>query len=393
MRHPKLLFVALAAALAIPALIGAVPANALELCDETAEVCEAEDLYSGGTELSAASSKAVIETSLGNIVCTAATLGEETGADAGAPLPGTITKMIFGSCSLKETGCTVTASASFYHAVDEWTEGDAANLAIFEDGEGDPAISLKCGILINCTGSTEELDLAIEGGSPATIEASSEPLEVTGSLCPKTASLSAVYEVESPTPLHLDQVVTKLCKVMPQGGTCPNGEEYVTGTIKGDLVTSTNAEFVGGGITITCNEAPIAGTGFQSNGTAGSLDLAFERFGGACNSNFNTNPPVLVSVENKPFPRSSFSFGRAGPYLTLANTQNAVLKLKVEETTPKICTYRLTQFAWAVKAFAPMKVEADLTARWISGGCPNQLTIVGQWIIKRGDGGNLWVTQ
>jgi hypothetical protein len=392
MKRATLLLIALASVLTMPALIGVGPASAMELCDETAEVCEAEDLYSGGTELKAMSSKAVIETSLGNIVC-AATLTEETGADAGAPLPGTITKVAFTSCSLKETGCAVTTSASFYHAIDEWAEGDAANFAIFEDGEGDPAVSLKCGAFINCTGSTEELDLAVEGGNPATIEASKEALKVKGVFCPKTASFTAVYEVESPTPLHLDQVVTKLCKVQPQGGTCPNGEEYIAGTIKGDLVTSTNAEFVGAGITITCNEAPIAGTGFQSDGTAGSLDLAFERFSGACNSNFNTNPPVLISVENKPFPRSSFSFGRAGPYLTLANRQNAVLKLKVEEGPPKICTYRLTQFAWAVKAFGPMKVEADLTARLTGGICPNQLNVIGQWIVKRGDGGNLWVTQ
>jgi hypothetical protein len=392
MKRTKLLGTTLAAFAAL-ALVGLSSAQAMELCDKAAEVCAAEDVIAEGTELMAESSKATITSSLGSIVCTEAGLTVETGAVAGSPLPGHVSKLTFAGCTLGETGCTITAPVQTYYTLSEETGGDAASLEIRDGGEGQPSASIKCGAM-SCTASTEELALAVKGGEPATFNASEEALKVEGGFpCPKTASLTATYSVSSPAEMHINGTGTKLCEEPPQGGTCPDGKEY-KGGISATLLASTKAKFDAAQF-VECTEAPLTGTGFKSDGRDGSLQMSFTQTGGPCNASGYLGASVAgVTVENQPFARSSFNYAQAGAYLTLASNQNAMIKFKIESGSPFTCKYELVRFSWLVTGYNPMKIESLVILRKVgAGSCPGQLPLGGKWSVTRTGGGNLWVTQ
>jgi hypothetical protein len=391
MRRIGWIALALTAALTALALTAPSLVHAMELCDEAAEECAAEDVIAEGTELVAESSEATISSSLGSIVCTEATAALETAATAGSPLPGNTSKLTFAGCTLGETACTVTAVAQSYYALGEETGGDTASLEILAGGEGQPSATIKCGGL-SCTASTEKLALAVEGGEPATIDASEEALEVEGFLCPETATFTAEYVVESPEEMHVDATGTKLCKVKPQGGTCPAGEEY-EGAINATLLSMTNAKFDAAQFT-ECTEAPLTGTGFKKNGREGSLQMSFTTTGGACNvTNYFDATVATVTVENGPFAMSSLNYSPAGAYLTLAGSSNARVKFKILAGSPYSCQYDLVRSSWLVTGYEPMKVESLVVLRKVGmGSCPGQLPLLGKWSITR-TGGNLWVTQ
>lgn len=204
MKHLKMLGLALFAAAALTALLGAGTASATELCSTNTSPCTGT-MYGPGTALKAElSGTAILETTGGTA------LDECTGGG----VEGTITntggvsetvKASIPAAGLTWTGCNRTTTT---------TEG--GELEIHTDNaeaDGNGTLTVKgftvqiATILGTCTygfSSATASDLGtLKGGSEPTIKISTIVPRKTGSACPAEARWTATYNVVKPTPLYV----------------------------------------------------------------------------------------------------------------------------------------------------------------------------------------------
>jgi hypothetical protein len=134
--------------------------------------------------------------------CGASTITGKSTA-SGTPITGQISAMTFSSCEL---GCTTEALHLPYKTEVEATGGDDGVVTLSSGGSGVPQIRDTC-LGKSCTFGAAKVSLDLEGGSPASVRAVSEPLtrEVgEKAVCGDTAKFSAIYGVSEPMALFVE---------------------------------------------------------------------------------------------------------------------------------------------------------------------------------------------
>ena len=180
--------------------LGAGAASATELCSTNTHPCTGTK-YGTGTSLKAqlaTGTTATLTTSIGNVVCTSATLAGKT-TTAGSEVntvEGEFTSETFSNCTLGSTACEVRSSGF-------------PTFSIFATGGGNASVTVfffrvwaSCGSFINCEFSGGQWSLALTGGNPAHLTASKASMAgINGFFCPKEGLFDATYRVTSPAPL------------------------------------------------------------------------------------------------------------------------------------------------------------------------------------------------
>jgi hypothetical protein len=204
MKHLKLIGLAMMAAMAAMAFIGAGSASADTLCKVSTNPCPEASRYPIPTTISAESNAATLTGGSFSVTCASKVSGKTT-ANHGSILLGLIESLTFTGCS---GSCNAASAVNLpYLAEANATGGGSGTLLVKSDGTGNPGATLKgCTIFgVECTYTSSSITLDLKGGNPATIVASSEPLTRTGgsALCPEKGSWTATYTVTSPKPAFL----------------------------------------------------------------------------------------------------------------------------------------------------------------------------------------------
>jgi hypothetical protein len=204
MKHIKIMGLAIVAALAVMAMAGAASASAATtVCSTNTAPCTGTT-YGSGTKIASqlkAGADATLTTNIGNVTCLKSTVaGSLTNSEG----HGEISSLTFTECSLGSTPCTVKSVNTPYTAQATATSGGNGTLTVnAKSGGGNPGASVECGFLINCTFSSTDLVLDVQGGTTPLIKAISEPLSRSGGFCPETSNWDAEYEITTPKPLFL----------------------------------------------------------------------------------------------------------------------------------------------------------------------------------------------
>lgn len=205
MKHLKMLGLAVVAAAALMAVVGAGTASATELCSTATTPCSGTK-YLSGTKIKAVNTtNAVLTTSLTTVTCTASTVEGETTSSGGATaVTGKTTALTFTGCT--RTGgekCTVTSTSLGNASV---SGGSASTTGAFSyNVTSKTGANVTCGFFINCTFTTSSATLAGKNqttGMP-TVKAESISLAREGGICPSTSTWTATYEIVEPTPLFV----------------------------------------------------------------------------------------------------------------------------------------------------------------------------------------------
>jgi hypothetical protein len=217
MKHLRILGLALVAAAAMTAILGASTASATELCKVMTTPCPAASVYKEKTALKASlvpEKVAELTSSIDNVTCKKSTVGGETtnaGGSGTTAVTGTISSLTFTECT-DSFGNSCTVAKEFLPSSASVTGGGTSTPSTFSFNiTGKAGANVKCGALINCTFFLENKSLP--GQNPVASEESKAMPLITASgvslshvsgqgfLCPSTATWNAPYEVTSPTPL------------------------------------------------------------------------------------------------------------------------------------------------------------------------------------------------
>jgi hypothetical protein len=244
--------------------------------------------------------------------------------------------------------------------------------------------------------SAEKLSFEAKGGKPATLTASKASLPThSGSKCPETASLTVKYNVEAPSPTHLEGVPSKFCgNTLNVDGTCSAVNVY-TGAVTGTMVSAEAKIKVAGGFVINCKEAPLTGANFNNVGIGEINVMEFKTTGAKCNSTITNNPLVKVTI-GTPFGASVNFTDIAGmDYLTGGAALPSVT-LEILNTPAITCIYNAQRSSWRVLSYAPLKMESLWAGNQRDGqpgGCPATIVAIeAEYTLKRAtDNGNLWM--
>jgi hypothetical protein len=194
--------------IAFAARAEAPPSPTTGLCKGLELYCEPGNLYPKGTEIKAASTAVTFENGsygYGDLTCGESSLVAKTNAAYGEPLSLENTQFTLGgSCHFNgsSTTCTMTNQSPYIGSLSR-TGGSASGAW----KGGGASWRQACAGIISCTftiasGST----ITIEGGSPGAVKLKKVKLEISGSLCPKTSSLSGTYSVSTPNPFWVTDV-------------------------------------------------------------------------------------------------------------------------------------------------------------------------------------------
>lgn len=199
MKYAKILGLALVAAAALIAFVGAGSASATVLCKNGTSPCS--EIYGAGTTIKGKSTNAVLTSNLATVACTESnTTAEVTNqGSASTTVTGTITALSFSGCtaSAGTVSCEVSVNNLPYHAEVHWTSGVNGTLTASSGGSGSPGANVVCGTLISCTFERTLFTLPVNGGNPANIVANKVSLERTPfggtPLCGTEAFWDATY--------------------------------------------------------------------------------------------------------------------------------------------------------------------------------------------------------
>jgi hypothetical protein len=217
MKHLKIIGLAVVAASALMALMGASSAFAgtTSLCKVSTEPCPAGSQYPAGTKLKGstpAGEPALLTTSkaIGTVEC-ASTVEGETSEETAVGLKGKVTALTWANCVLNGKACTVesvnlkngvgTATPYAARLTTEATAGAGnGGLYVTASTTGNPGAKVVCGEVINCTYTTAEAKLSAFGGAALTAfaKATEVALTGTGGKCP-AAKWDAKYVISLPT--------------------------------------------------------------------------------------------------------------------------------------------------------------------------------------------------
>jgi hypothetical protein len=201
MKSIKLMGVAVVAALAVMAFVGAATASADTVCTENASPCPVAKRITTLTGQTTSGKKAVLTSGSFKVECdseTTATGLTSLGAHLG--VSGSVTALTFTNCTGSCTGATAVNLP--YHA-----HGTAVpqTVTVTSGGTGNPGATLtNClGLGVSCTFTTASAVLNFDGGTPGSLTANGIPLTRTSGLCPATGSWTAQYDVTNHTSAFL----------------------------------------------------------------------------------------------------------------------------------------------------------------------------------------------
>jgi hypothetical protein len=204
MKYLKMIGLAVVAAMALVAFVGASSASAVTLCKANEETCAAGNRYPSGTVIKAHSPEAVLK-GFATVTCESDVV-DETKAETGNPLLDLITSLTFTNCK----GCEKAEAINLPYKTELfWTSGTNGSLKVSSDGKGSPGANLTNCSGFNCTFVAKGgvATLSVTGGNPAKVTATNVALERTGGsfLCGGTATWNAVYTATSPTSIWVSK--------------------------------------------------------------------------------------------------------------------------------------------------------------------------------------------
>jgi len=206
MKYLKMLGLAVTAAVALMAFVGAGSASATELCSSNTNPCSGT-MYPAKTQIKSnlkAGTEAVLKAGFATVKCKASTVNGETSNTGSSTetVSGPITTLNFGECN-----CEVEVLKN-------------GSLEIHGSGTGNGTLTGKSSeVTINCSGvacifgtaSTGTTIGTATGGNPATLAANAKLPWIAGdssnSVCTLgtgTGSWTASYEVTAPAPLFVE---------------------------------------------------------------------------------------------------------------------------------------------------------------------------------------------
>jgi hypothetical protein len=212
MKYLKMLGLAVIAAAAVTAFLGAGSASATVLCTENTEPCNTEHpagkMYKPGDLIHGVATDPLL-TASPEITCASSTVTLEvstTGSAATSPT-GKITELTFSTCKVNSgifsgTPCTVTSIRKPYSATATLGTKPNGTLTVVSGGSGSPGAKIICGGFLECTFSNTDFSLPITGGAAnvAAVTAKEVPLTIEGGGfgCPASAKWDAVYKATTP---------------------------------------------------------------------------------------------------------------------------------------------------------------------------------------------------
>jgi hypothetical protein len=207
-RLVKLLGLATAVAMSATALIGPSSASAVTLCRANQNPCSIFLRYQEPTlegSLVAETSSVIAATP--QVTCGTSNVTIAAGGSGTNPLMGKLTGLMFGNClGIKMEMCEQAPIGLSYEVAITAAGGGNGTVSV-EAGEGAPRFKVYCAEqLLSCifAANMEVMELALNGGNPATLVANEEPLTLQeGSPgCSETATWTATYSL-TPTPLFV----------------------------------------------------------------------------------------------------------------------------------------------------------------------------------------------
>jgi len=217
MKYMKMLGLAVVAALALTALVGAGSASAVTLCKKNVAPCPAGENYALGTVIEGHASPVTLVTTGGlqnpTVTCTTSTFSGKTTSVTASPtsLTGTIDKVTFTGCTEDITKGSCTASVINLPLTAHITTAGAIS-----NGNGTLTITGAEGTFLchNLGTSSFGVDhciykgdvlMNVVGGAPATATAPGSTLGRNGGDfgCPTSAHWSGKYTITKPNPLFV----------------------------------------------------------------------------------------------------------------------------------------------------------------------------------------------
>lgn len=201
----KMLVLAMAAAFAAMAFIGASSASAeIELCSTNTSPCTGI-MYEAGKTLKGSlkpETIAELSTSLGTVKCKKSeTAGKQNALSAAEKLDFSIETASFEECTLGASSCTVETQNKPYlgllllNAKKEW------HLVVEKATAGKPQAHITCTSGLNCTFGSNEILFSLTNPTktePHAILTVNQSLEREGGFCPTTSTWKATYLVLEP---------------------------------------------------------------------------------------------------------------------------------------------------------------------------------------------------
>lgn len=202
MKNMRILGLALLAALAAMAFMGAGTASATKLCSVNTSPCPAGNTYGKGTAIKAQltpGTNSVMSSGFVTISCSSSTMSGKTTSEGGAgAVTGEISSVTWKNCTSNLGSCTATALNTPWK-VEVSGSGGSGTMSV-----SNPGGKFTCGG-VTCEYAASKASVSANGGSPATIKASGVSFSKIGGsfLCSSTASWTSTYEVTSPNPLFV----------------------------------------------------------------------------------------------------------------------------------------------------------------------------------------------
>lgn len=195
MKHLKMLGLAITAAMAVMAFVGASSASANVLCKENVSPCPAGQTYGVGSKIVGKATDPLLTGSIEVTCKTSETTVEVTNAGGAGNVTGKVTALNFKECNSGGIGCTVTVNNIPYHAE---VKGTGATGELTVTGiAGQPGAKVVCAFFLSCTFTAPKFELGIDEGAAgvASVTAVNEELEkiAGGGICPEESFWDANY--------------------------------------------------------------------------------------------------------------------------------------------------------------------------------------------------------
>lgn len=376
--------------------LGSASAGATALCEiETAEgICSRS--FAKSTAYAGKASSSVFETGAGSVTCTSNLEGKlsEAATAEKIALKTSVTSLVFSSCLLSKTSCTVESVGVPYSAPLSWASGDDGTLTLKKTETGPIKLSVNCGLLLSCTLEGEP-SLTLDGKSAATLSATKVKLTGSGTMCGgKEIFWTVSYALSAPGAgtayVAKMNMPDRLCASYVN--ICNNALTYLKATtleaaLEGEA-KFTVTRLIGGTQTDFITKCPTSALKGQTTTDDGvSAEISAWTF--ACNA------PCSVTVLEGPFESTITATRGAG---TGEMTAYFNPTFAVDCGTYK-CTYKTSTGGITMKVVggAPAKLEVNVTLDEKTGGDADCVKVKWEAIYKftkpeSGGAAKMWVT-
>jgi len=178
-RLTRMLGIAVVAALAVTAFVGAGSASATTLCKTESENCTEANQYASGAAIVAESTEAVLTGSVA-VQC-ASKIKITTNAKSGKPLTATVNELTWSGC---KGGCSAATTTTLPTGSIEGTKGTNGKSGTIT-AKGAVVKLTGCFGFFTCTATAAEAKLAFNGGAigTANAKAANVPVTISGFGC------------------------------------------------------------------------------------------------------------------------------------------------------------------------------------------------------------------